>query len=53
MASYLEKKWMLNVNAEGLPLVGITSAMVAGRGPRYFKETDEVRNLGSDVNVRA
>jgi hypothetical protein len=44
---------MLNVNAEGLPLVGIKSAMVPGRGPRYLKETDEARNLGSDVNVRA
>ena len=53
MTSYLEKKWMLNVNAEDLPLVGTKSAMVPGRGPRYLKESDKARNLGSDVNVRA
>jgi hypothetical protein len=41
------------VNAEGLPLVGIKSPMVPGRGPRYLKETDEACDLGSDVNVRA
>jgi len=44
---------MLNVSAEGPPFVGITSAVVPGCGPRYLKETDEARNLGSDVNVRA
>jgi len=41
---------MLTVNAGSLPLVRIKSAVVPGCGPRYLKETDEARNLGSDVN---
>jgi len=44
---------MLSVNAEDLPFVGIKSAVVPGCGPRYLKEIDEARNLGSDVNVHA
>jgi hypothetical protein len=51
--SYLQTKGMLNVNAEGVPLLGINLAVAPGCGPRYLKETDEIRNLSSDLNVRA
>jgi hypothetical protein len=44
---------MLNVIVEVLPLLGIKPAVDPGCGPRYLKETDEIRNLGSDLNVRA
>jgi hypothetical protein len=42
----------VNVKCEcwGSAFVGIKSAVVPGCGPRYLKETDEARNLSSDVN---
>jgi len=44
---------MLHVNAKGLLSVEIKSALAPRCGPRYVKETDEARNLGSEVDVRS
>jgi hypothetical protein len=53
MTNYLETKWMLNVNGEGLPIVRMKPAVAPGFWPRYLKECDEVRNLSSGVDTPA